>query len=254
MGTYPWEQTFGPCIEFWLFFNTSLSLSGLLYDWFYWSSFISRSFFLKHRWEHKWANPFTMHLFTVHPLSSCSRLLMSRVVAVVSTGFVEGSVVHSSILSGATGSSHHKCLYHHPDSSLSPPAQRKLLHFHLQQGNSQKELPATITPSLFDTKCAGQVSSLLAAWRVLCFVKDPTHSRQTSQSSYLLSHCLPASTQLGKHSKAELSCSSQPAQQCRSLCRGTAEAQTQKFHFQNTFLLPGWFAQSSLCPLTLFLR
>ena len=128
------------------------------------------------------------------PLSSHSRLIMTRVVATVPMGFVG----ENGILSYATGYPHHKCVYHHPDSSLPPPAQSCI-----QRGRSWEGLSVTVTPSLFGTESARQVSSLFVAWRLLHFVKDPTQDRQTSQSSHPLFPCLRAAAQLGKHSKAK---------------------------------------------------
>lgn len=131
-------------------------------------------------------------------LSSHSRLLMSRVAAIAPTGFVGGFVGDNSIISYATGSSHHKRVYHHPDSSHPPPAQSCI-----QRGHSQQGLSATTKPPLLGTESAGQVSSLAAAWLLLCFIEDPAHDRQTSPNSYLLSPSLLASAQLGKPSEAK---------------------------------------------------
>lgn len=168
-------------------------------------------------------------------LNSCSRLFVLGGVAITPAGSVGGFVGDNSILSYATGSSHHKCVYHGPSSSLPPPAQSCN-----QRGNSQDLLLVTVTPSLFSTESTGQVSSLFAAWRLLCFVKDPTHNRQIHLSSYPLSPCLLASAQLGKHSKAtQFSCSSQPEQRCHSLRRGTTRREMLTLDFQNTSILPG---------------
>lgn len=85
----------------------------------------------------------------------------------------------ASIPSYTTGSSHRKWVYHHPDSSFPPPAQKCI-----QAGRDASDtLP-------FWHRKHRVVSFFSTTWWLLCFIKDPVHGREASPSSCPLSPCL----------------------------------------------------------------
>lgn len=149
----------------------------------------------------------------------------------------------NSIFSYATGSSHGKHVYHCPDSLFPPPAQKciragraisdhhTLPFWHRKHRADLFRFHHLMTPVFHRGPCAGRAN----------------HSKLLS--AFPLS---PASTQLSKQGKAKL-CSAAAAASLHCDATPSAEAQL-KLNFQNTSILPGWFTQSSLCPLILFHR
>lgn len=211
---YPWQQTFGPCTvlivaqHFFVTDTVWFIILQILFTVIYleifpfWNTSENRSE----------PNPPQCSYSLWSLLNSCSRLFMLGAVAITPTGSVGGFVGDNSILSYTTGSSYQKRVYRHPDCSLSPPALSCI-----QQRNSQELLLVTVTTPPFQHRKCRAGFFPFTAWRFLCFVKDPTHNRQTHLSFYPLSLCLLASTQIGKHSKARLcsAAAASPAQRCR---------------------------------------
>lgn len=176
-------------------------------------------------------------------LSSHSGLVTSGVVAVIPTRFVGGFVGNNSILSNATGSSHHKHVYYHPNFSLPPPAQKCI-----QAGRAESEhhtLPFWHRKDRAPFCPFHHMMTPVFHWGPCAWWANQSRLLSTFPLS-------PAPTQLCKQGKAKL-CSAAAAAGLRSNATPSAEAQL-KLIFQNTSILSGWFAQSSLCPLILFHR
>lgn len=184
---------------------------GLFYHLFHLSSSRDPSFW--NTWENRSEPSPSQYSYSPWTLlSSQSGLVTSGVVAIVPTGFVGGSVEDNSILSYTTGNSHHKCVYHCPDSSFPPPAQKCI-----QAGRAVSDHH---TLPFWHRK---QRAAFFPFHHMMTPVFHPVSGKPVQVP---LRFPLASSTHPAKQTgqgKAVFSCStSQPAQQGHSPCRGTA--------------------------------